>query len=202
MKKTLWALVSIYLLHACAFAQDTDTIDNSRFNYIGMNMTPMIMQLIPFSDRQLVATGPYFIHFRNYNGNKATRFSLGWRLRPSAIFREDQFFNFANFRIGSEWRRQVNGKWSYVKGIDLVGILGNANLLDSNDNEFYFGLGITWGIEYHITPFISVNIETSLLASILPLGARFVPPVGINLNYIIPAKPHKRSYIYEMLFVK
>ncbi len=178
-------------------SQDVDTIPEPeviRYRVIGLNMTPLIGQLVPFSRQGMLATGPYFIHYRSYKNDKAFRLSIGWRLVPNLFFEEvEPITNFINLRIGGEKIRHIYGPWSYIKGVDAVFIAGNLNVGDRINPELLIGVGLSWGIAYQINDHISVDIETAMLIGVLPASLRFVPPIGINLNYKFPPPVPKQK---------
>jgi hypothetical protein len=204
MKHILLTLMFI-VITSMLYAQENESEEKATINYypsgrntyVGLNMTPLIGQLVPFNRQSQIASGPYFVHFRRFVENSAFRFSLGWQLVPDINGSNEPFDQFFNMRFGLERRKHIFGRWAYNWGLDVLFIGGSPNLGNSSRVEVLFGGGITWGLEYQINNHLSVNIETAMIISIAAPGLRFIPPVGINLNYVLPRKP---SAISKLLF--
>ncbi len=155
---------------------------------IGLNMTPLVTQLVPFNRSDPRQAGPYLIHFKTYGprNRAAFRFSFGLHLIPDNTGEvQDPQVNIA---MGWEKRRSLGRRWSYTRGFDFVILAGDLNVPGNNQNDevVVLGCGPVWGIEYFIDPRISIGTEASFILGFSPdfgVTADIIPPVGIFLNH-------------------
>lgn len=184
------------IFSAFAIGQERDTSDTllsdsnikfpDRYKVVGINTTPLLTQLIPFNRSNPLVAGPYFMTLRSYRGRNAFRYGLGANLNSNSINNNNASLNL---RLGWERRKSFYEQWSYSFGFDLFFSGGGFNLANTDIDFGSVGFGFVWGIEYFINQKVSLNIETALYAG---TGVfQFIPPVGLNLNFIIP----KRSKI-------
>jgi hypothetical protein len=186
-------LTSGFLLSCAAvFAQTEpppkeDTYFKGR-RIVGINMTPLLTQLVPFNRSSPRDAGPYLAHFKWYNrtGRTAFRMSIGVRLREDTdVFELDD--PQLNFAIGWEKRRNISRRWSYTRGFDFMFLAGDQNIPGSENNfDPLIGFGPAWGIEWAIEPHITLGTEATLAIGIVPDSGpqvELLPPVGIYLHY-------------------
>ena len=160
-----------------------------RYKVVGLNVTPLLTQLIPFNRSNPLTSGPYFMTYRVYNGRNAFRYGLGTNISNNSI---DDNNVFLNLRLGWERRKSFYKRWSYSFGFDTFLSGGGFNLADNGNDDFLrVGVGFVWGMEYFINPKVSLNIETALYFGNTLF--QFIPPVGLNLNFIIPKRSQKSS---------
>lgn len=159
---------------------------------IGLNMTPLITQLVPFNRSNPRQAGPYLVHFKSYGkrNRAAFRFSMGLHLLPdnNGDVQNPQI----NVAMGWEKRRSLGRRWSYTRGFDFVFLAGDLGIpgTSQNDEVVVLGGGPVWGIEYFIDPRISVGTEAALILGFSPdfdFGPipvlDILPPVGIFINH-------------------
>lgn len=193
----------LYTLILCLFcfaglAQDSSEWlqPQGRSKVIGLNTTPLLVQLIPFNRSNPMVVGPYFISTRSYSKkNKAFRFGFGWDLQFSD-FGDGLEQNHFNLRLGYDKRRDLSRRWSYTTGMDFVISGGDFNIPgDKQADSGFLGLGGHWGVDYFINQNISLSTELMLLVGLETnngdLNLRFIPPVAINLNLWRPSKRNK-----------
>lgn len=167
---------------------------------IGLNMTPLLVQLIPFNRSNPRQTGPFHIALRKYTkGDKAYRFGLGLDVDP--IGDEEATEAFFNIRFGWQKQKVISGRWAYYGGLDLMLIGGDINIPQSKEEDSgAVGLAPIWGFEYALTEHIRLSTELALFLGIgigdfdlLP-KFEFIPPVSIFLNFKLPPKKkrHRR----------
>ena len=155
---------------------------------IGLNVTPLLSKLVPFNRTNPLITGPYMMTYRAYRGRNAFRFGLGANVSSSSFSNNSTSLNM---RMGWERKKSFYEQWSYSFGLDFFVSGGSFNLVDNNQNEDgAFGLGFVWGIEYFFNPKVSLNIETAFYLGGGDDGPvfQFIPPVGLNLNFLIPRR--------------
>jgi hypothetical protein len=200
--KNILPIIVLLLSNTCALlSQDTVNIQpeiqeieaekNAKYypqsRMVGLNITPLLTQFIPFNRADPTEIGPYYIRFKNYKrGKNAVRFALGVSIVPDDFFGEDDNA-FLHLQLGFERRKNITDRWSYTRGLDAVFSGGNFNLPGDNSNEdiAHLGIGLPWGMEYALAPRITISTETELLLLITDNGLsfRFLPPVGLFLNY-------------------
>ncbi|MBK7426964.1 MAG: hypothetical protein IPI60_08000 [Saprospiraceae bacterium] len=150
---------------------------------VGLNMTPMLKQLIPFNRSNISVAGPYFVQFRRIKKSGVlARSGLGWNLGTT-----DFDIPNINLRFGWERRRNFYSRWTYNRGFDFVFSTGGINIDSGNDNfEAFLGVQFTWGLDYFVLPNVSLNLETGLAVGIgsdNSFTTFFIPPISLNLNY-------------------
>lgn len=155
---------------------------------VGLNMTPLVTQLIPLNRSNPREAGPYLIHFKAYGPRNryAFRFSAGFHLVPDGNGDLDD--PQLNIAMGWEKRRSLGGRWAYTRGFDFVILGGDLNVPGNNQSQEngFLGGGPVWGIEYFIQPRISIGTEASLIMGLVPdfgFAIDFIPPVGLFLNH-------------------
>lgn len=156
---------------------------------VGLNMTPLISQLLPFNRSNPLISGPFTVKWKKYRGKNAFRYGLGARF---SILNDDPKDQILNFHIGWEKRRRVFDRLAMYQGIDLFFSVGGFDLpgFDIDNDSFDFtggiGFGPIWGFEYAINPVLSVSTEAALHIGLLStLGTFFIPPTSLHLNYRI-----------------
>ena len=156
---------------------------------VGLNMSPLVTQLIPFNRSDPKEAGPFLVRFKAYGpkGKSAFRFSLGLHVIPNGNgdFDDPQF----NLALGWERRKSISRRWSYTKGFDFMILAGDLNIPGnrSDANFVAFAAGPLWGIEYFIDRRISIGVEAALIIGFSPDDESVVfdvlPPVGLFLNH-------------------
>ncbi len=202
MKKNILLLGALMMV-LVGFSQDDSIVELTneskyelpeRYKMIGLNMTPLLTQLIPFNRSNPTVAGPYMMTYRSYRDNNAFRFGLGANLSDESFNNSTATFNM---RMGWEKKKSFYESWSYSFGLDFFISGGGFNLSNASNSESgVFGTGVVWGIEYFVNPKVSLNVETAFY-----LGAGgddgptilFIPPVGLTLNFLVPKRARKRN---------
>jgi len=155
-------------------------------------MTPLLTQLIPFNRTNPLVAGPYTVDFNRFNGQRAFHTSIGILLAEGEMFESVDNANF-NIRMGTTLRKEFNERWVFYRGFDGYLAVGSFNLIGDNRTEaVVIGLGPRWCMEYRISPAVGLSVESALVLGIdTNTGTadfRFIPPVAVNLNFILPRK--------------
>jgi len=206
MKKILTLILGAFFLFSPGFSTELDAQadDNNALLYelprrhkmVGLNMTPLMVQLIPFNRSNPNLSGPYSLNYRSFRGNSAFRFGLG-------AFVSEDFFDTGqtsphfNLRIGWEKRKSFYKRWAYSFGLDFFGSAGGFNIQGggSSEEEGSAGMGFVWGTEYFINPKISLSVESQFLIGFLTFDGPtliFIPPVALYLNFVVPKRKRFR----------
>lgn len=167
---------------------------------VGINMTPLLVQLIPFNRSNPKFTGPFYFSTRKYTkGDRAYRFGLGLDIDPNGD--EDAIEAFLNLRFGWQKQKVISGRWSYYGGLDLMLIGGDLNIPEDKAEETgALGFAPIWGFEYALTEHVRLSTELALFLGIGfgDFGGapkfEFIPPVSIFLNFKLPPKKKKRKW--------
>lgn len=169
------------------------------YKIVGLNMTPLLVQLIPFNRSNPRVTGPFYLSTKRYKKpNTGFRFGIGLDIDPAGD--EEGEEAFLNLRIGWEKRKAFSQRWAYYGGFDFMFIAGDLNILGAKSDETgAFGVAPVWGIEYALTEQIYLSTETALFLGI-DFGSfdsvprfEFIPPVSIFLNFKIPQKRKRKK---------
>lgn len=202
MKKVLTiilpALFLVFLQEINAQEEDNNSLLYElphRHKMVGLNMSPLMVQLIPFNRNNPNLTGPYSLNYRSFRGNNAFRFGLG-------AFVDDDFFDNGqtsphfNMRLGWEKRKSFYQRWAYSFGLDFFASAGGFNIQGGgNSDEGSVGMGFVWGTEYFINPKISLSVESQFLLGFLTFEGPtiiFIPPVALYLNFVVPKRKRFR----------
>ena len=158
-----------------------------KYKVTGINMTPLLVQLIPFNRSDPKVTGPYYVTYRRYKGDKAFRLAFGADLSDAD---EDGVLSHINFRIGWEKRKSIHRRWAYTRGWDFFAAFGDLNIPGDKDTDSArLAFGPTWGVEYNFNQLVGLSVESSLLLGIdagtgTPV-IEFIPPIALYLNFRI-----------------
>lgn len=196
MPERLFALLIFCCSAIAAQAQQhrSDSIpapETQRYRRIvGLNMTPLITQLIPLNRSNPREAGPFLVRFKKYGpkNRSAFRFSLG--LHVVADDNGDVDDPQLNLAIGWEKRRSLGGRWAYTRGFDFMILTGDLNVPGSSSNEEVarLALGPVWGLEYFFDKRMSIGTEATLAVGFSPdsefgVTLEIIPPVGVFLNH-------------------
>jgi hypothetical protein len=183
----LWCIC----MNMTVFAQKTIVVDSiygvgkaQRERFISVNMTPLLVQLIPFNSTNPLISGTYNATYKSYKRDKGFIFSIGATTFGASQQQQNTFFNL---RIGWENRKVNYQHWYYAKGMSFLLSVGHLNIIGNNKSEFPdLGLGPHWSFGYEINPFVSIGSEMMLLISIRNL--MFLPPTAINITFNLNKK--------------
>lgn len=168
--------------------EETYPFGKKGFKQLSMNMTPLLVQLLPLN-RSGVRTGPYnFIFKRIGRKGRGLKMAMGMNIN---LDNEDE--NHLNIQIGGERVKKVNDKWRYSRGISLIAYVGSFNTPSiSNDNsDVGVGAGFTMGIEYLFSEHISLSTEGMWAIGTNSNDGFFtqvIPPISIFFNVNLPKK--------------
>lgn len=159
-------------------------ISKTRSTVVGMNMMTMVSRLVPFGNG-IPISGPTSLMMRRYLGNRAFRLGIG--LNASS---DSENIN-AIIRIGSERKRELNEKFTFIRGVDFIfgsGSFNTPGFSFGNSGSISLGADLTFGLEYKFNKYVSVGTETLLFGGILAsdfdsgLAVKIIPPIALYLN--------------------
>ena len=131
---------------------------------IGLNTTALLDRFLPFGVQQF--TGPTDLMFKRYRNNRAFKFGISAQIVPDL-----EVNNRIVLRFGVENRyRLTQRKWSYTRSWELMTGVGRLNLpgfiVTENQNPFFLGGMLTYGIEYNINQRVSLMTEGGIFGGI------------------------------------
>ncbi len=151
---------------------------SAKNQFIGFNMTEMISQFIPFTDK-VEFSGPFQFLYRVGKNGKMMNVQLGFEGD-----RADRL-GYGHLALGFSKLKELNEKFYIVFTGNLVFHSGTLNL--EREELFIFnqsGLGISAaaGFGYKLSSRVSIYSEASYLWRTFDIGdgdIRFLPPVGV-----------------------
>jgi hypothetical protein len=159
----------------------------TRRRMVGLNLTPLLTQLVPLNRADPRESGPYLVRFKKYGplGRSGFRFSMGVRVGLDEIEEERIQLNLA---FGFERRRSISKRWSYTRGFDAMILAGDLATpgTDTAEDAFAIAVAPVWGIEFAIDDYMTVGAEAALaLGLAFEEGVFFeiLPPVGVFLQH-------------------
>ena len=175
----------ITILVLVLFSFLSEGLDAQRLNLksreVGLNVTPMLTQLIPFSNGTR-KSGPFGFIYRSGRNNKYFNFELGVQIFDFDNNTQENYFNLA---IGLMNKRPFGKNFLFYNSYNFVISAGSFNEPnDPTDNDgASIGLSYGPGIEYHINDFVYVATEAHLFAGISEdfFRLHIVPPIGLFL---------------------
>jgi len=186
MNRIYFILLAMFLFPFICFGQKDSTKVTKKEKVYGLNMTPLLMRLVPFQTPSM-KTGPYNFTFKRYgeSGKNAFICELGLNIDGNNAD-NDQF----NFRMGWEARKSLTERWKFLYGTGMMAYVGSLNIPEGpqGSNGFFFdtrggfGLGTSIGIEYYPIPQISIGTESLLFFGFGTEILQIVPPIGVTIN--------------------
>lgn len=171
MKK--WSIILLVLL----VSVEIDAQEKSR--EVGLNMTQLISQFIPFKGNSSLS-GPFSFLYRRGKNNRFFNLQIGARVDT------DQFeTNFLNFQVGYLRKRDLGHKFKYYNSINFLASAGGLNSPGTEFNDDFAGTGFSLGLgfEYNITESIFLATETTFLLVVGSEGRLdILPPVALFLG--------------------
>lgn len=171
-------------------------LPKGEYKVMGFNGTPLLVQLIPFNRSDPRVVGPYYVNWRSYvlknDKLKGFKISLGVDLSDTDDLNPVQAF--FNARLGFEGYRRISPRWGYTRGFNVFFSAGDLNTPGSKQgDETFLGVGPHWGIDFFVSPKVSLSLETALLFGTTDFGAKFefIPPVALNLNFWSPKRERR-----------
>jgi hypothetical protein len=167
------------------------------YKVMGFNTTPLLVQLIPFNRSDPRVVGPYYVNWRSYiqKEDKLKGFKVSFGIDLSDVS-EESFQAFVNVRLGFEGYRRISPRWGYTRGFSLMFSGGDFNTPGTKaGDDAFFGFGPHWGVDYFVSPKVSLSLETALVFGTNSFGPtfEFIPPVALNLNFWSP-KGRRSNY--------
>lgn len=179
----------------CAYAQRPEFKQTylvpENYRMIGVNTSPLLVQLVPFNKSNPLTTGPFNVTFHRFLGTRAFHTALGFNVPSEGEDTDFENIHF-NFRLGISKRKPLGGRWTYFSGFDVYFSAGGLNLRkDPNDDQkVILAIGPRWSIGYAIEERLLLSIESAAFFGFdLDFGTpefRFIPPVALSLNFILP----------------
>ncbi|MEL6987689.1 MAG: hypothetical protein AAGK97_07630 [Bacteroidota bacterium] len=183
-KKTITnALIGLLIL--CA----TQVGIGQKYSQIGLNFSPLISQVIPFSTTSF-QKGPYTVLFRRFNETteKGWEFGIGM----DVDFNSNEI-NFFTARFGYVRKRYISDKWTTIGNFDMITLFGGGfnEPGDLEDEDAGIGFSVGRSIEYEITTNMYIGTEViaffglSLNSDEGPI-LRLTPPFALYLHIRLP----------------
>lgn len=190
MNRIYFILLSIFLFPFLSFGQ-TDSLKIAKpktENVFGLNMTPLIMRLVPFQTPS-PKTGPYNFQYKSYDAKGRDAILLQLGLNFDGIFVTNSNNHF-NFRVAWERRKSLSERWKLLYGTGLMLFAGSLNIPTAATNnittflngQYGIGSGTSVGIEYYPIPQLSIGTESILFFGLATQVVQIIPPFGITLN--------------------
>lgn len=161
---------------------DAELRERSDWSYtseIGLNVTPLISQLVPFNLGG-INSGLIGLKYRKYFDTRAFKVNFGANLGNDDFNSEVE--NLLYIGLGFEKRHVLDKKWFYTSGWELY-LSGFSN---AQTDDFHFGVAKNYGIEYSLNKQLYLSTEGALRLGIDTdnEGPRilFDLPVAIFLN--------------------
>ena len=166
------------------------------YRVMGFNTTPLLVQLIPFNRSDPRVVGPYYVNWRSYvqKNDKLKGFKISLGVDLSDVDDINPVQAFFNFRLGFESYRRISPRWGYTRGFNGFFSSGDFNTPGSKpNNDVFLGIGPHWGVDFFVSPKVSLSLETALVIGTAGLGPKieFIPPVALNLNFWSPKKERR-----------
>jgi len=178
MKKII---ILVFVFLACL----SESVDAQRLitksKEVGLNVTPLLTQLIPFSNGTRKA-GPFGFVFRSGKNGKYFNLELGVQIFDVDNVTEENHFNLA---IGSLRKNPIGKKFVFYNSYNFILSAGSFNEPNDPSDGDNFSLGLSYGpgIEYHLTDNFFIGTETHLFAGLSSdfFRLHIIPPIGIFL---------------------
>lgn len=158
--------------------------------FIGFNSNLLLAQFVPFNQNKITATNASILLRRYNDRNRGFRagfgLSLGGNNANQVLF----------LSIESDRRKALSKKWLYFQGFGAQFNIRspgfNTFQSASFEDEYFFGIGWHYGIEYRINPIFSVSVESSLRLGLdLDNGGaifKIDPPINIMAHFNLSNK--------------
>jgi hypothetical protein len=183
MKKSLLfrglIILGITLSSLPCLAQDTTFNFPYETRFIGFDANGLLSQVMPFNTVIPRSNAPSVISRRMW-GNRGVRTGFG------AVYDfENEELAAMNWTFGYTSKKQIQGKFYWLRGIDVKFIFTNQPS-SFFSNQGFFGVSPYWGVEYQLNQVVSFSTETNL-----DLGFDFdafgviqmIPPLHIQCHF-------------------
>ncbi|MDI1233965.1 MAG: hypothetical protein PSX81_06780 [bacterium] len=188
MKKEFFFTCLLWLSSATLVSACNDSLPEFtpvKQKYIGFNSNLLLAQFVPFNQNKITATNASIL-LRRYNPkNRGFRAGFGLSLDGN---NSDQVLFLS---IESDRRKSLSTKWLYFQGfgaqLNIRSPGFNRFRSASFEDEYFFGIGWHFGVEYKINPIFSLSVESSLrLGFDLDNGGpsfKIDPPINIMAHF-------------------
>lgn len=158
--------------------------------YIGFNSNLLLSQFVPFNQNKITATNASILS-RWYNPQDRG-FRAGFGLSLGGNNSQQVLF----LSVESDRRKALNHKWQYFQGfgvqLNIVSPGFQRFRSASFEDEYFFGFGWHYGVEYAVNPTFSLSIESSLRLGLdVDSGGlifKIDPPLNIMAHFNISNK--------------
>ncbi len=205
MKKGILFLMMGFFWYSLSWAQSSNketepifdihkTDSTMAVNQFGMNISPLLIQVLPFN-RSSGRTGPYGFSYSRINAkNKFFRLGIGVFINDN-----DLDNSHLNLRIGGGKIRQISEKLHFTTGWDFIAFGGSFNVPNSSldDDDGGVGFGPFMGIQYYLTSHLSFSTESFLYigtSSNAGFTLRVIPPIAVFVQIDFVAPPKKKRF--------
>lgn len=173
-----------------ALAQKIMVIDSiyeapsKRESVIGLNVSPLLLQLMPFNTQNPLISGLYNFTYKSYKNQKAFVVSVGATTFNANTSQQNPFLNI---RVGLERQKVAHKNWFYTKGLSVLMSNGHLNIFGNSGSRrgenLTIGIGPTWSFGYRVNQTIRIGSEMMLLIGGGDNGVNlaFIPPLAIDV---------------------
>ena len=161
----------------CLFLALSLSAQNTKVKEVGINITQLATQFIPFKGRSTV-TGPFAIVWRSGSNGKFFNIQIGAQISDTG--NND---DYANIQIGYLKKRNLGEKFTYFTSQNFIVTGGGLNIPNQdNDRGGSFGFSFGAGLQYEFSDHIALSTETLFVIAFgESAGINFVPPIGLFL---------------------
>ncbi len=169
---------------------DTD-FGKNKIRMLGFNITGMVSQFMPFSQR-IDQTGPFQFKFMGGGAGHLFNMQLGAGKIDQGNddpfgFSRDEFYT--NLVFGYARYKEVNEKFYHYFSQNMMFSSGFLNKPDEDIpffQEAYIAFNAGWGVGYKLTPQVSLCTEIQFVFALGGVSGdqsivEFIPPIGLFL---------------------
>lgn len=159
--------------------------EHKKDRFVGINVSPLVSNLIPFNNAQGILQGGHSIQYLSIKPetNRMNRILMGFRLRELGNNSSDEFIAL---RFTTSKRVNLHKNWTAFRGFDIhVGAGDLKQPFETDFNEGFLGIGPHYGIEFHPLPRLSFSTEAYAffgLGSESGIVFNVVPPLSFFMN--------------------
>ena len=208
----------IFLFLCCAMtlgAQEEALEKTPTQTELGINVTNTLAGFFNSGGSDF-PTDPYLFSLKFAKTNRAFRIGLNFSYTDRSEFlptgNRDGFETFAAARVGYEWRRHIDRRFTLYYGFDGVAQLDSEILkfesfgfdnITSTEQTIGFGGGPVMGIQFWISKKVALSTETSIYGIVQrhkktqEVGNNFEPIIDQSIDFVIePMIPNSLYFIF------
>jgi len=193
MRQLYLLLLAFFLTAGSSLYALNDSLhsnDNTKKRYVGFNSNLLLSQFVPFNQNKITATNASILS-RWYNPQNRG-FRAGFGLSLSGGNSEQVLF----LSIETDRRKSISNKWQYFQGFGAQINISSPGFQRfrsaSFQDEYFFGFGWHYGVEYAVNTTFSLSIESSLRLGLDVADGGIIfkidPPINIMAHFNISNK--------------